>query len=94
MRASLVSALVMFSVSVLGAPQIFGNELVYDPFTGSGSFFGAAGSVDPAGNSVLRIDQDTRVQGQNIVGLNQNSVSGQQSGPAIEANGAVVVVEN
>ncbi|KAJ1882696.1 hypothetical protein LPJ57_000725, partial [Coemansia sp. RSA 486] len=81
-------------VSVLGAPQIFGNELVYDPFTGSGSFFGAAGSVDPAGNSVLRIDQDTRVQGQNIVGLNQNSVSGQQSGPAIEANGAVVVVEN
>ncbi|KAJ2857232.1 hypothetical protein J3B02_001143 [Coemansia erecta] len=94
MRASVISALVMFSVSVLGAPQIFGNGLVYDPFTGSGSFFGAAGSVDSAGNSVLRIDQDTRVHGQNIAGLNQNSVSGQQSGPAIEANGAVVVVEN
>ncbi|KAJ1723219.1 hypothetical protein LPJ53_002431 [Coemansia erecta] len=58
------------------------------------SFMGAAGSVDAAGNSFLRVDQGTRVHGQNIANLNENSVTGQQGGPAVEANGAVVVVAN
>ncbi|KAJ2469955.1 hypothetical protein GGI02_003266 [Coemansia sp. RSA 2322] len=65
---------------------------VFDPVTGSGSFTSGAGAIDAGGNSFVHVDQDTRVHGLGIVGLNENSVTNQQGGPAIEANGAVVVV--
>ncbi|KAJ2865107.1 hypothetical protein GGH94_002441 [Coemansia aciculifera] len=74
----------------LGSPVVFGQG-AFDPITGSGSFTSGVGSVDAAGNSFLRVDQDTRVHGLGFVGLNENSVSNQLGGPAVEANGAVVV---
>ncbi|KAJ1841858.1 hypothetical protein LPJ73_005982 [Coemansia sp. RSA 2703] len=94
MRLLSASALLLLAGSAFAIPQVVVNGFAFDPFTGSGSFLGAAGSVDAAGNSFLRVDQDTRVHGQNIANLNENSVTGQQGGPAVEANGAVVVVAN
>ncbi|KAJ2742489.1 hypothetical protein GGI20_004445 [Coemansia sp. BCRC 34301] len=63
----------------------------FDPITGSGSFTSGVGAIDAAGNSFVRVDKDTRVQGLGFVGLNENTVSNQLGGPAVEANGAVVV---
>ncbi|KAJ2819830.1 hypothetical protein IWW50_005315 [Coemansia erecta] len=74
----------------IASPVFFGGGF-FDPLTGSGTGIAGAASVDGGGNSFVRVDQDTRIQGQNIANLNQDSVTGQQSGPAIEANGAVVV---
>ncbi|KAJ1662011.1 hypothetical protein EV178_006227 [Coemansia sp. RSA 1646] len=78
----------------LASPVFFGHG-VFDPITGSGSSIGGFGAVDGAGNSFTRVDQDTRIQGQNIIGLTDNRVSNQQSGPGIAAdNTAAVVVTN
>ncbi|KAJ2777822.1 hypothetical protein H4R18_004947 [Coemansia javaensis] len=49
-------------------------------------------AVDSAGNSFQRLDQNTEIRGQTIVGLNSNSVANQQSGPGFVGDGAVVVV--
>ncbi|KAJ2140215.1 hypothetical protein IW139_003513 [Coemansia sp. RSA 353] len=75
----------------LSSPVFFGDS-VFDPFTGSGSELSGVGAVDGAGNSFLRVDQDTQIHGQNFVNLNQDSVTGQQSGPGIAADGAIVVL--
>ncbi|KAJ2720003.1 hypothetical protein GGI07_004873 [Coemansia sp. Benny D115] len=88
-----LASLLSFAVSAVALPQFqfsFGEGLA-DPFTGSGVFTGGAFSFDSNGNSVARIDQDRRVHGQSIANLNENSVVGQQAGPAIEADNAVVV---
>ncbi|KAJ1834894.1 hypothetical protein IWW55_000016 [Coemansia sp. RSA 2706] len=73
----------------LSSPVFLGG--VVDPFTGSGSAVSGFGAVDGAGNSFVRVDQDTQVHGQNIANLNQDSVSNQQGGPAFAADGAVIV---
>ncbi|KAJ2759447.1 hypothetical protein H4S06_002223 [Coemansia sp. BCRC 34490] len=85
---------VVFAVTAgvaLATPVFFGHG-VFDPVTGSGSSIAGFGAVDGAGNSFTRVDQDTRIQGQNIVGLTENSVSNQQGGPGIAADGSAVVV--
>ncbi|KAJ2156275.1 hypothetical protein GGF46_005297 [Coemansia sp. RSA 552] len=82
----------LLALAAFGTPVFLGGNGVVDPLTGSGSFVSGAGAVDAGGNSFLRVDQDTRIQGQNIVGLNQDSVTGQQGGPGFAADGAVVVV--
>ncbi|KAJ2118243.1 hypothetical protein IW146_000094 [Coemansia sp. RSA 922] len=87
---TIVSAFSMLLGCALGSPVVFGQG-VFDPITGSHSFTGGVGAVDAAGNSFLRVDQDTSVHGMGFVGLNENSVSNQLGGPAVEANGAVVV---
>ncbi|KAJ2109900.1 hypothetical protein GGI16_000537 [Coemansia sp. S142-1] len=87
---TIVSAFSMMLGCALGSPVVFGQG-VFNPITGSHSFTGGVGAVDAAGNSFLRVDQDTSVHGMGFVGLNENSVSNQLGGPAVEANGAVVV---
>ncbi|KAJ2041012.1 hypothetical protein IW146_004944 [Coemansia sp. RSA 922] len=87
---TIVSAFSMMLGCALGSPVVFGQG-VFDPITGSHSFTSGVGAVDAAGNSFLRVDQDTSVHGMGFVGLNENSVSNQLGGPAVEANGAVVV---
>ncbi|KAJ2803364.1 hypothetical protein H4R20_002929 [Coemansia guatemalensis] len=89
MRFALAACTAIFS-SVFAAPVFFGNA-AFDPATGSGSSLAGAADVDAGGNSFLRVDQDTRIQGQHISNLNQDSVTNQQGGPAFAANGAVVV---
>ncbi|KAJ2549792.1 hypothetical protein GGH95_006184 [Coemansia sp. RSA 1836] len=88
--AILASACSLILGCALGNPVVLGQG-GFDPLTGSGSFTSGFGAVDAAGNSFVRVDHDTRVQGLHVVGLNENSVTNQLGGPAIEANGAVVV---
>ncbi|KAJ1902200.1 hypothetical protein LPJ66_000195 [Kickxella alabastrina] len=80
--------------SSLAAPFsfVFGHGLI-DPLTGSGQRTQGESSMGAMGNSFLRVDQDTRMVGQRVVGLVQNSVDAPK-GPAIEGNGiAAVFVE-
>ncbi|KAJ2862112.1 hypothetical protein GGI22_002279 [Coemansia erecta] len=90
----LLSASIIFAAIAgvtVGAPVLFGHG-IFDPATGSGTSISGFGAVDGAGNSFTRVDQDTRIQGQNIVGLTDNTVSNQQSGPGIAADNTVAVV--
>ncbi|KAJ2119133.1 hypothetical protein IW147_006098 [Coemansia sp. RSA 720] len=91
MRFSAASLMFVMAGCALSSPVFFGDS-VFDPFTGSGSAVSGVGAVDGAGNSFLRVDQDTQIHGQNIANLNQDSVTGQQGGPGIAADGAIVVV--
>ncbi|KAJ2909025.1 hypothetical protein GGI21_002296 [Coemansia aciculifera] len=88
--AILASACALMLVCVMGNPVVLGQG-GFSPFAGAGTRTSGFGAVDAAGNSFVRVDQDTRVQGLHVVGLNENSVSNQVGGPAVEANGAVVV---
>ncbi|KAJ1850792.1 Sorting nexin, cytoplasm-to-vacuole targeting pathway/endosomal sorting, partial [Coemansia sp. RSA 638] len=88
MRFSAASLMFVMASCALSSPVFFGDS-VFDPFTGSGSAVSGVGAVDGAGNSFLRVDQDTQIHGQNIVNLNQDSVTGQQGGPGIAADGAI-----
>ncbi|KAJ2848488.1 hypothetical protein IWW36_003267 [Coemansia brasiliensis] len=74
----------------VASPVFFGGGL-FDPVTGSGTAVSGSNVVDSNGNSFERVDQNTDIHGQNIANLNQNSVTNQQSGPGIAANGAVIV---
>ncbi|KAJ1951629.1 hypothetical protein FBU59_000034 [Linderina macrospora] len=66
------------------------GQFEFDPLTGAVAFTGVDAAVDPFGNSFVGVQQDTSLVGQRLVGLTQNSASGNQGGPAFEANGAVI----
>ncbi|KAJ1994251.1 hypothetical protein EDC05_001693 [Coemansia umbellata] len=94
MHFSLSSIVIISLFSGCMAAPVFFGDTVFDPFTGSGSSTASFGAVDSAGNSFVRVDHDTRIQGQNIAGLRVNSVDNQQSGPGIAADHAFVVDVN
>ncbi|KAJ2547719.1 hypothetical protein EV175_005104, partial [Coemansia sp. RSA 1933] len=92
MQIPSVSMIIAAVASAAMASPVFFGHGVFDPMTGSGTAISGFGAVDGAGNSFTRVDQDTRIQGQNIVGLTDNRVTNQVGGPGIAADNTAAVV--